>query len=100
MATFTLGDCECVKAKRRTGIEVTRDILEVCVVGAGRTRIVYRANLNSERLNGRLEALSWMGLLLKESNGDGRVSYKTTVQGVRFLEGYFGERRNMKVILE
>ena len=80
-----------MRAKRRRGIEVTRDILKVCIDGASRTRVVYGANLNSERLNGRLEALSCMGLLSKGFNGGGRVSYKTTSQGMVFLEGYFGK---------
>ena len=83
--------------KRRNGLEVTRDILKVCMEGASKTRIVYRANLNAERLTTRLEALLWMGLVRANQDDGGRASYKTTVQGVRFLEGYFAERIGKRI---
>jgi predicted transcriptional regulator len=74
-------------SKRRNGIALMRDILDVCMKGANKTRIVYFANLNFSRLNRYLRVLLGLGFLVEETREDGRVFYRTTPAGVYFLEG-------------
>jgi predicted transcriptional regulator len=64
-----------------------RDVLDVCMKGANKTRIVYSANLNFTRLNRYLRVLLSLGFLAKETAADGGVYYKTTPAGVCFVEG-------------
>jgi predicted transcriptional regulator len=56
-----------------------RDVLEVCLGGVNKTRIVYGANLNFTRLNRYLRVLLGLGLLVKEVRADGSVFYRTTL---------------------
>jgi len=76
-------------SKRRNGFDITRDILEVCVNGANKTRIVYAANLNNKRVDSYLEFCIRMNLLIKKFNERNFV-YRITDEGVRFLRNYFG----------
>ena len=62
------------------------DVLQVCLKGVNKTRIVYYANLNFPRLNRYLRVLSGLGFLAKEIRANGSVLYKTTPAGVYFLE--------------
>jgi predicted transcriptional regulator len=64
-----------------------RDVLQVCLKGVNKTRIVYYANLNFPRLNRYLRVLSGLGFLVKEVRVDGSVLYRTTPAGVYFFEG-------------
>ena len=72
---------------RRGEIEIMHDVLEVCLKGVNKTRIVYRANLNFPRLNRYLRVLLGLGFLVKEVQADGSVFYKTAAAGVHFFEG-------------
>lgn len=74
--------------KRRSELAIMRDVLDVCMKGANKTRIVYSANLNFTRLNRYLRMLLSLGFLAKETAADGGVYYKTTPAGVYFVEGY------------
>jgi predicted transcriptional regulator len=73
--------------KRRNELEVMRDVLDVCMKSANKTRIVYSANLNFTRLNRYLHTLLSLGFLAKETAADGSVYYKTTPAGADFVEG-------------
>ena len=64
-----------------------RDVLEVCLKGVNKTRVVYYANLNFPRLNRYLRVLLGLSFLAKENRTDGSVFYRTTPAGVYFLEG-------------
>jgi predicted transcriptional regulator len=64
-----------------------RDVLEVCLKGVNKTRIVYSANLNFPRLNRYLRVLLGLGFLVKEVRAGGSVFYRTTPAGVHFLGG-------------
>jgi len=55
-----------------------------------KTRVVYRANLNSLRVNDYLEWLLKTGLLAKEKKGK-TVIYRTTPLGLRFLKSYYAD---------
>jgi len=76
-----------LSSKRRNELEIMCDVLDVCMKGANKTRIVYSANLNFTRLNRYLRTLLSLGFLAKENGADGGVYYKTTLGGVYSFEG-------------
>jgi predicted transcriptional regulator len=82
---FFQGDLVC--PKRRSEIEVMRDVLDVCMKGANKTRIVYSANLNFTRLTRYLHILLSLSFLTEETDVDGNVFYRTTPAGAYFVEG-------------
>ena len=67
-------------------MELIADILTEAASGANKTRIMYRANLNFLRFNVYLSEMLGSGLLAKEKNGNGQVTYKTTDEGLSLLE--------------
>jgi len=71
---------------RRTRTEVIIDILTEALNGANKTRIMYRANLNFLRFNDYLSEMLKKDLLTRESDGNGRVSYRATENGKILLE--------------
>jgi predicted transcriptional regulator len=77
----------CMGGRRRGEVEIIRDVLEVCLGGASKTRIVYRANLNFSRLDRYLGLLLGLGFLAAEDDGSGGVVYRTTGAGRDFLNG-------------
>jgi len=70
---------------RRSHLEIVADILMVALNGANKTRIIYRANLNFLRFHTYFSKLSDNGLIEREDSSDGRVVYRTTDKGRRFL---------------
>lgn len=73
------------KTKRRDRTEVNTDVLRVCLSGAGKTRIVYRANLNFKILKTYLERLITAGMLKPVGK-----HYYTTDAGREYI--YHAER--------
>jgi predicted transcriptional regulator len=76
-----------MEGRRRGEIEIMRDVLEACLKGANRTKIVYGTNLNFSRLEKYLGILLSLGFIAKEDNPAGSVVYKTTQAGMDFLGG-------------
>jgi predicted transcriptional regulator len=76
--------------KRRTRFEIMVDILSVSRKGALKTQIVYKANLNYNRVDRYLAYLERNGLL---ENRDS--IYATTKKGEEFLHDY----SNIKTLL-
>ena len=71
--------------KRRSPNLITSKILEICVSGASKTRVVYKANLNSSIGRQYLDNMVKSGLL--EAIPDGaRFIYKTTPKGLGLKE--------------
>jgi predicted transcriptional regulator len=67
------------------------DILEICLEGANKSKVVYGANLNFSRLNKYLNVLSGLGFLSLDVAYDGlgpRVLYKTTKAGKDFRDRF------------
>jgi predicted transcriptional regulator len=75
--------------KRRSKFEIMVDILSVSRHGALKTQIVYRANLNYNRVDRYLKFLERNGLLVPSDTG-----YTTTKKGEEFLREY----SNMKML--
>ena len=68
---------------RRNDIDICADILRIARVGAKKTHLVYKANLNFEIVKKYLSRLSENRLISSE-NGQ----YITTEEGVKFLDNY------------
>ena len=73
--------------RRRNNLDIMAEILEIARLGAKKTWIVYRANLNYKLVKEYLDELMEKRLL----DSDGSI-YQTTDQGLEFLEEY----RNFK----
>lgn len=72
--------------RRRSRIEVIADILAEASNGANKTRVMYRANLNFLRFDRYFSQLMDKGLIVEENSSDGKVIYRTTDAGKRFLK--------------
>lgn len=70
-----------MKMKKRSDDQIVSQILEICMNGAGKTRIIYQANLNSAKVNCYLECMIKNGLISETPHG-ARSLYKTTPKGV------------------
>lgn len=78
---------------RRNLNVVTAQILEICADGAGKTRVVYQANLNATTGAQYLDNLIRSGYIEAIPKGS-RIMYKTTPKG-RELQEKLGQIRNM-----
>jgi predicted transcriptional regulator len=71
--------------KRRSEELIIYQILDICSSSAGKTKIVYQANLNSKRVDFYLSNLIKNGLVAKETHGS-KARYKTTYKGLQIKE--------------
>ncbi len=70
-------------------MDVARDILVAALEGERKTRIMYRANLDTRCMR-RYFALLIERDLLQEVNEGDAVLYRTTEKGRMFIDGYRG----------
>lgn len=89
------GSIRALKSKRiqaashrrnRNRLQIAQAILHVTRNGAGKTRILYGANLSFRLLQDYLAVLVKAGLI--EVKGGERKVYSTTAKGMRFLEEF------------
>jgi len=85
-----------MKDHRRGEVEIIRDVLDVCLRGANKTKIVYGANLNFSRLERYLEMLLILGFVAEESGLPGSVVYRTTKAGMDFLSGCLKMQKGLR----
>jgi len=71
---------------KRSRDMIVSQILDVCVNGASKTRIVYQANLNFRTINPYLELLTKNGLI--NVNKERQIVYKTTPKGLELLDDF------------
>ena len=71
---------ESTPPPKRDRTHINAEILEICISGAKKTRIVYQANINFKMLVAYLKRLTDVGLL--ESMGD---HYYTTDAGREYI---------------
>ncbi|PSN84003.1 hypothetical protein B9Q02_09955 [Candidatus Marsarchaeota G1 archaeon BE_D] len=71
------------KSKRRDGVKIIRDILEIAWEGSRKTRIMFQANLNPRLLKKYLDFCLKHGLL-EEVEG----KYYTTEKGKKYIKLY------------
>ena len=68
---------------RRDKLQIILDILDICMEGANKTKIVYQANLNFKMVNLYLDILTNDGLVAMDS-GQSKL-YTTTEKGKELL---------------
>ena len=69
-----------MRTKKRDDNLIASQILEICQNGAGKTKILYQANLNSYKVNQYLNNLINSGFIEEVPMGR-RVIYRTTSDG-------------------
>ena len=70
---------------KRSRQEIFSQILDICLTGANKTKIVYQANLNFRTVNPYLEILIKNQHLIEIGQG-AQILYKTTPKGTYLLE--------------
>jgi len=85
-----------LEGHRRGEIEIMRDILECCLKGAAKTKIVYSSNLNFSRLEKYLELLLNLGFISVVDEPEKNIAYKTTEAGINFINGFSKMRKSLE----
>jgi predicted transcriptional regulator len=71
---------------KRSRDMIISQILDICVSGASKTKIVYQANLNFRTVNPYIDLLTKNGMI---SIRDGpNTLYETTDKGIDLLDSY------------
>ncbi len=70
---------------KRSRQEIFSQILDICLTGANKTKIVYQANLNFRTVNPYLDILIKNQHLIETGQG-AQILYKTTSKGTYLLE--------------
>jgi predicted transcriptional regulator len=70
--------------QRRKQLEIIEEILSACRTSLSRTRIMYRVNLNFQRVNEYIKFLLEYDLIEEKSFGNLKT-YKITKKGEEFL---------------
>ena len=71
--------------QRRSNIEIIADMLKVGENGAGKTKIMYGANLSYSQIQKYLGFLVSQGFIDKMEVGNPAVTYKVTDSGLKLL---------------
>ena len=72
--------------RRRSNIEIIAEMLKVGENGAGKTRIMYNANLSYAQIQKYLGFLMNQGFVDKMEMGNPSVTYQVTESGLKLLE--------------
>ncbi len=72
--------------RRRSDIEIIADMLKVGENGAGKTEIMYSANMSYTQIQKYLGYLVSQGFIDKMKMGNPSVTYQITDSGLRLLE--------------
>jgi predicted transcriptional regulator len=80
---------------KRGKFSIIADMLEVADGGAGKTQIMYRANLSFRQLEKYLRLMLEIDLLDETSN-NGRKIYGATHKGITFLQRYYAIKELLK----
>jgi len=72
--------------RRRSDIEIIADMLEVGENGAGKTQIMYGANMSYSQIQKYLGFLMGHGFIDKMKMGNPSVTYQVTDSGLKLLE--------------
>jgi len=78
---------ESRRRKRRDRLYIIAEILDISKDGVLKTQIMYKANLSFSQLNDYLKFLVNLNFL-EAKKIDGRIIYKTTEKGLRYLDNY------------
>ena len=72
--------------QRRSNIEIIAEMLKVGENGAGKTKIMYNANLSYTQIQKYLGFLTSQGFINKMEMGNPSVTYQVTENGLKLLE--------------
>ena len=72
--------------RRRSDIEIIADMLKVGENGAGKTEIMYSANMSYSQIQKYLGFLMAQGFVDKMKLGNPSVTYQVTDSGLKLLE--------------
>jgi predicted transcriptional regulator len=72
--------------RRRSDIEIIADMLKVGENGAGKTEIMYSANMSYSQIQKYLGYLVGAGYIDKMKMGNPSVTYQVTDSGLRLLQ--------------
>ena len=72
--------------RRRSDIEIIADMLKVGENGAGKTKIMYDANMSYSQIQKYLGYLMGQGFIDKMTMGNPSVTYQVTDNGLKLLE--------------
>ena len=72
--------------KRRSDLEIIADMLKVGENGAGKTEIMYSANMSYSQIQKYLGYLMSQGLIDKMKMGNPSVTYQVTDSGLKLLQ--------------
>lgn len=72
--------------RRRSDIEIIADMLKVGENGAGKTEIMYSANMSYRQIQKYLGYLTGQGFIDKIKMGNPSVTYKVTDSGLKLLQ--------------
>ncbi len=84
-----LGNAEFQKTmvgRRRSNIEIIADMLRVGENGAGKTEIMYTANMSYSQIQKYLEYLVGQGFISKVNMDNTMVAYQVTDTGLKLLK--------------
>ena len=71
---------------KRSRDMIISQILDICINGAGKTKIVYQANLNFRTINPYIELLTKNGLINVKK--EQTIIYTTTPKGLDLLDNF------------
>ena len=71
--------------RRRSNIEIIAEMLKIGENGAGKTKIMYNANLSYSQIQKYLGYLISQGFIDKLELGNPSVTYRVTESGLRLL---------------
>jgi len=72
--------------RRRSNIEIIADILRVGESGAGKTEIMYSANMSYSQIQKYLDYLVNQGFIIKVNMDNTMVAYRVTDRGFKLLQ--------------
>lgn len=73
-------------SQRRSNIEIIADMLRVGENGAGKTEIMYSANMSYHQIQKYLDYLVNQGFINKVNLGNTLVAYQVTESGLKLLK--------------
>jgi predicted transcriptional regulator len=73
-------------SRRRSNIEIIADMLRVGENGAGKTEIMYSANMSYHQIQKYLDYLVNEGFINKVNMGNAMVAYQVTESGLKLLK--------------
>jgi len=79
--------------QRRSNIEIISEMLRIGANGAGKTEIMYSANMSYKQIQKYLKFMMAQGLIDKLEIGNPSVAYQVTEKG-------HGLRKSIEVVLE